>query len=205
MAYQFRPIEQWPGQPTRQPKRSQFRVNWSKTVELLESELRHLGASNVVIQAFVDAGQIRQDGMLYANARPSRPGVILSFDSKHGPLSYPCDRYDDWRDNVRAIALSLEALRSVDRYGVTKRAEQYKGWAKLPGPVEHPAMNIQDAATLIRQYASGMQDQAIGRSNYEEMYRRACVATHPDRGGNAEVFKRIQEAKAVIDRHFQSA
>lgn len=51
-------------------------------------------------------------------------------------LSYPCDSCDNWQHNVRSIALALQALRAVDRYGVTRRAEQYRGWGKLPAPGE---------------------------------------------------------------------
>src|SRR5579863_10251967 len=57
--------------------------------------------------------------MLYAGAKLRTQGIILTFNSKHGPLSYPCDKYSNWQANLRAIALSLEALRAVDRYGVT--------------------------------------------------------------------------------------
>jgi len=45
----------------------------------------------------------------------------------------PCDSFRDWEANLRAIALSLEHLRAVDRYGVTtEEEEQYTGWLRLP-------------------------------------------------------------------------
>jgi hypothetical protein len=59
------------------------------------------------------------------------PGVEISFDSRaHGRQSFATDEYDDWQDNVRAIALSLEALRAVERWGVSK-GRQYAGFALL--------------------------------------------------------------------------
>lgn len=54
----------------------------------------------------------RVDGLLRAAARPEHPGVVLAIDSQHGPLSYPCDKFTLWRDNLRAIVLGLEALRA---------------------------------------------------------------------------------------------
>ena len=43
-------------------------------------------------------------------------------------LVYATDACEDWRHNVRSIALGLEALRAVDRYGISRRGEQYAGF-----------------------------------------------------------------------------
>lgn len=43
-------------------------------------------------------------------------------------LVYATDTCVLWQHNVRSIALGLEALRAVDRYGITKRGEQYAGF-----------------------------------------------------------------------------
>lgn len=43
-------------------------------------------------------------------------------------LVYATDACEDWRHNVRSIALGLEALRAVDRYGITRKGEQYAGF-----------------------------------------------------------------------------
>jgi hypothetical protein len=208
MQYQFRPIDQWPGERTKSRKASQFRVSFSQTIDLLERELGKLAARNIVIQADVEPGEIRLDGMLRADARPRSPAIVLSFDSRHGPLSYPCDRYDDWQDNLRAIALSLEALRSVDRYGVTRRAEQYKGWTALPPPAAtHAFPSAADAATLLVRVGGGDHPTVLRNRNYmEEVYRRACAATHPDHyPEHAETFKQVQAAKDRLDKHFGAA
>src|SRR5690606_26744073 len=116
----------WPGEPTVKRKASLFRASYADTLRLLDAELRHLRATQVVIQAACGEEDIRLDGQLRASAKLRSPAIILSFHSKHGPLSYPRDRYTDWQDNLRAIALALQALRAVDRYGVTRQAEQYR-------------------------------------------------------------------------------
>lgn len=130
----FRALSQWPVSPTPSGnrRRSPFKATWEKTLDVLESELEHIHATNVVIEADCDRSQIRVDGHLRADAKLRGPGVIISFDTPVGALRFPCDTFEDWKANVRAIALSLEALRTVDRYGVTRRAEQYKGWSALP-------------------------------------------------------------------------
>lgn len=203
LQYQFRPIDQWPGKATTSRESSPFRAAWSSTLDLLEKELRYLHAKDVVMQADVELREIRNDGMLRSDARPRSPRVILSFESKHGTLSYACDRYSDWQGNVRAIALTLESLRAVERYGATRGGEQYKGWAKLPPP-DAPMFADANAAGLYLLAAAERMGAGvkIGRDNLEDIYRAACVRHHPDRGGDAQTFKGVQNAKAMLARHF---
>jgi hypothetical protein len=46
-------------------------------------------------------------------------------------FQFAVDMFPSWQDNLRAIALGLEALRKVERYGIANRGEQYAGWAQL--------------------------------------------------------------------------
>ena len=204
MQYQFRPLDTWPGKMTSGRKSSPFRASYSDTLRLLETELRQLRATNIVIQAAVSESEIKRDGMLYERARPRHPGVVLAFDSKHGPLSYPCDTYNDWQANVRAIAMALEALRAVDRYGVTKRAEQYQGWARLPGPAPAAPMSPGEAVSVLIK-AAQWPEPRISRGTLADVYRKAAAATHPDTGGDPEAFKEVQAAKERLELHFRIA
>jgi hypothetical protein len=43
-------------------------------------------------------------------------------------LVYATDVCAFWQHNIRSIALGLEALRAVDRYGISRRGEQYAGF-----------------------------------------------------------------------------
>lgn len=194
----FRPIVMWPGKPTSRRMRARFKASYPKTLALLDAELRHLGARSVVFQVAMSEEDIRLDGQPRANARARHPGVIVSFQSKHGPLSYPCDTYDSWEDNVRAIALALEHLRAVDRYGVTKTGEQYRGWSQLPPPMVTPApMTPEQAFVILKVYVNG---QPLSVATLDEVYRRAVMATHPDRGGSAERFKEVARAKEALEK-----
>ena len=203
MVYRFCPIVTWPCALTRSRGRSKFSASYNDTLRLLDRELRHLGARNIVIQLALRPEEIRIDGLPRSGSRPSHPGVILSFDSKHGPLSYPCDRYADWESNLRAIALSLEHLRAVDRYGVTRRGEQYRGWTALP-PVATAMTNDEAAAFLARMCGDGAHPDLFFRSEdaVKQAYRAAAFRLHPDRGGDVEEFKRLQDAKDALDRHW---
>ncbi len=88
----FVPLTHWPRKFTLNRRRSQFDSTYSQTLDKLETELSKLGAKNVVIQVALDPRDIRLDGWPRANAkRPTHPGVIVAFDSRHGALSYLCD------------------------------------------------------------------------------------------------------------------
>src|SRR5205807_9216809 len=116
-------------------------------LEQLQHDLHLLDAVEpVVLEAGYLPHEIRMDGLPRRGARPSDPAVIVSFDSRVGPLRYGCDTFSTHDDNLRAIALALEALRAVDRYGVTKRGEQYQGWSALP-PSAKPGMSRSEEHT----------------------------------------------------------
>ncbi len=196
--YEFRPLDgAWPGERTRSRKRATFSATFNKTLADLQRELAQLKASQVVIQLDCEEREIRRDGLPRADARVRGPGVVLAFNSKHGPLSYPCDTYERWPDNLRAISLALAALRAVDRYGVTKRAEQYKGWAKLPAPPDQQ-LNVLEARGVITSIVMAAV-RWDDRGQVEAAIREAERMTHPDMaGGDATLFKRVQNARAVI-------
>lgn len=182
----FRPIQQWPGELSRSRRRSPFEATLGATQDLLTRELRALSAKTVVIQLAIGETDLRNDGLPRASARPEHPGVILSLESPYGPLSYPCDTFTDWQSNLRGIALALEALRKVDRYGVTKNGEQYRGWRQL-GSGAAPSsgkMTVAEARAFMAQHGD---------------YRTAARKLHPDAGGSAEEFQRLQEARRVLE------
>lgn len=211
MDYQFRPIDAWPGELTRVHQRSRFDSSYTDTLNLLDRELHHLRARDVVIQLALDEGQIRLDGLPRAQATPAHDGVILAFESMHGPLKYATDVFWGWQNNLRAIALGLEALRKVERYGITKRGEQYTGWKQLGSGIAMgpPAMSREDAAWFLVEYGSpdGELSDPVGVVEAlleefdelgESLFRSAAKILHPDAGGDAEEFKRLTEARELL-------
>lgn len=184
----FRPIDVWPGEQTAWRKRAPFGASWLTTIRLLERELTFLDAENVVFQVALYEGQLRIDGKPKANAKASHPGLVLAFDSKYGPLKYAVDTFDSFPDNVRAIALAMEALRKVDRYGVTKRGEQYTGWRAIPQTTSgDPGANI-----------NSLDDARRVLDPWGGDWKAAARATHPDTGGDADEFRRVMRAKELL-------
>lgn len=199
MRYEIRPLGPWTG-PSTENRRTgaQFRSTWEATLKLLRNEAEWLGATYLVVQVDADPSDIRRDGMLRARARVEFPGVKVSLDSTYGPLTYATDAYEDWRKNVHAIALSMTALRAVDRYGVSTRGEQYRGWAAIEAG---PSTTAVDAAALLlaKHGAQTVHEVRTDPEARRRAYLYAARKNHPDVGGDPRVFRLITEARDLLE------
>lgn len=185
---EFRPIDTWPWPFTEERARSPFSAGYTDTLGILDRELRHLGAERLVICMALPDSQIRNDRQgPYADARPEHPGVMVVVDSHYGPLRYATDRFRAWQGNLRAIALGLEALRKVDRYGITRAGEQYRGFAALPG-----GTGSSNDARLLAEW-SGLSEDEV-RADPRRAFRLAARKVHPDAGGDPETFAACRDA-----------
>lgn len=209
MKYEIRPLGPWIDPVTADRRGAhQFRASWQDTLDLLDKETELLGAQLVVLQVDVTEGELRRDGMLRVGARVGFPGVRVSFDSIHGPLTYSTDAYErfvggtglaSWQANIRAIALALEALRAVDRYGVSGRGEQYRGWTAIAArPAE---MTPEQAAEFIAHWAdrslptAGLADPVV----LGVFYRAAAKRAHPDvTGDDGDTMARLNAARDLL-------
>lgn len=210
MVYTVRPVTDFTifTTPDDRTKSVQFKAPWSQTLKDLERELDYLSAEDVVFELAVQPDAVRRDGMLYANAKVNHRGVRVSFDSKHGHLSYTCDTYEavyygqmpDWQANVRAIVLTLESLRAVDRYGATK-GEQYAGFKELPagsGATPLGGMTSSEALTILREN-SGIPALHNTPDLLAKAYKRARASAHPDRhAGDRARWDQVELAGKVL-------
>lgn len=216
LAYTNRPIgTSWTWPRTAQRKPSPFRANWGDTLEQLEREVRMLKGRDVVLALEVSPRDIRQDGGVRADARVKDPSVIVEMRVGPDLLQFPCDRYNYWQDNVRAVALAMEALRAVDRYGV-QQGRQYQGFKALPGgsaasSAPSVPMTAVQAAEVLQRVVSG---HTLGQTTQimvgdpaaaGGVVRRARAKAHPDAGGSTEEFQQVQDAAAVLSQHFGKA
>ena len=177
---------------------SPFSAPWISTLDLLDREMNALGVSEFVMQIDCAESDLRLDGMLRANASPASPAVAIALDSpSKGSLLFVCGRFWGWQDNVRAIALGLEALRRIERYGIVRSDEQYRGWQALPPgqPMPPAPMTLDEAMELLLDSAG--DDDGLCRS-WRELYRRAAMRHHPDSGGDPAMFDKITRARDVL-------
>lgn len=193
-------LTSYPQAETTHRRRGVFRVSPGRAIDDLRQELERAGALRATLELDVRDGDIRTDGQLRANARPFSPRVVVSFEHPTaGWLRYPCDTFSDHLDNIRAIALALEALRAVERYGVVRRAEQYAGWKALPASTTSTLSSAQAAKVLAEYgYPGAPWGTIVGprthtelreeleaailssRDEYEQARRLARKRVHPD-------------------------
>jgi hypothetical protein len=208
-----RPIDEWHS-PRTQPwdrRRPQYDAGWARTLNNLGQELDSIEADDIVLGLDLLPADIRLDGWPRSSAKPPPP-VSLTFTSKYGPKRFECDRFDDWRQNVRAIGLTLQRLRLVDEGGCTRSGEQYVGFGALPPgqPIAvDAAMTAEDAARFIVRHSwPGEADDAQERwfrrlitepDMLASEYRRAARNLHPDAGGDPALFRRLTEARDLLE------
>lgn len=193
-----------------------FRLTWPRIEQKLFDEVEALDGSDLIIGLDITEADLRIDGRPRANARAASPAVEVAFESKHGPLLYRADNYGDrwygregWHENVYAVALTLEALRAVDRWGAASSGEQYRGYRQIgggPAIVPEAPMTTDRAAEVIakagypgenpRLVAAAIAD-GIG---VEVAVRLAQRNTHPDarRPGVDVSFDDVQRAAAHL-------
>lgn len=220
----FRPIDKWPDswKPGDYGKPSPFSGSYDSTLKLLEIELRHLGAFDrwgqvngfgTYLQVDIPAAKFKMDGTPRADAQPNYRGVILTIDSdKFGVLTYPCNAFEgayrqpSWQSNLRAIALGLEALRKVERYGIAERGQQYAGFAQIgSGIAMGRGMTVEEAAEFIVANSEAPNDPTLRGSLINNpvaltnVFRRAAARLHPDVGGDPDLFRKLVECRDLIE------
>ena len=146
----------------------------------LEDELSRLGAKHAVVSS--DLGVHRADGWPMSNqALPSDPGVAVYFTLKGEHHCMPCDRWNRLPDNIAAIAAHIDAVRKIERYGVSDIAAALSSFrAALP------AADGSDWKSIFPQVET--------IAELTRRYRTLAIEAHPDQGGNEVQMARLSRA-----------
>lgn len=149
-------------------------------------EVRRLGGSAAIISTNVP---LKRDGrpqhVEWGKTIPD-PGVALYFTRKGKELCFACDRWHHVQDNMHAIALTIGALRGIERWGSGDMMEAaFAGFKALPAPGQGSGINWWQVLGVP---VNATADQV------KEAYRVLAVKHHPDRGGDRELWYRLQTA-----------
>lgn len=170
---------------------SKFKATLGIAREELLQELKRLGAQDVIISTNLP---LRNDGLFRIDdKKPSDPGVAVYFKLKGQPRAMCCDRWSDLASNIHALALSIEAIRGLSRWGSSDMVERaFAGFTALPAPAHD--------WRVVLGFPTGQPPLELVR----ERYKARALAAHPDHGGNAEEMIRLNQAMQAAERELQS-
>lgn len=176
-----------------------FRKNRTpkQEVDALLAEMDRLKAKQVVISCNIPmnrTGQSRDWDRVLKTMEDK--GVAVYFKLNDESLVLACDAWDLLIHNVRALTLTVEALRGLDRYQcseIMKRA--FSGLKELPASAQ--------SLTIWWEILEVSRDAAPGQ--VKAAYRRLVARHHPDLGGDTHQFMRITNAYELAkkERGFQ--
>lgn len=175
----------WPR--TQKPQRSQFKTPLAAARDELKSELRRLGATNVIISTNII---VNLDGTYRSKQRvPEDRGVAVYFKLHGEDQCFPCDRWMHVEDNLHAVALSIGALRGLERWGAKEMVNAaFRGFKALPASAivtPYTARPWQDVLEI---------DQDATLDEINTAYRRRARQVHPDAGGSQQEFETLTRA-----------
>lgn len=196
----FRPIDQWPDKPTEHPRPSPFgglgkkSLPYRRLMEMLRREMSMLGVEEAIIQLYVGERDIRLDGLPRVDARPKKPGVIISVEIPDvGWRTFYVDTFDHWHANLQALAVGFEDSRRLERYGFAKNRDQYRGFLAL-----EPARGPLAAGEVLIRHA-GLSEEEAEKLGWNRVTRLAVKRTHPDHNsGDSTAYMEVLEAKQVL-------
>lgn len=171
--------------------RSKFKTTLGAAREELLNELKLLRAGMVVVSTNLP---LRSDNGLFRidDRKLTDPGVAVYFRLKNQPRAMSCDRWDDLASNIHALALSIEAMRGLERWGSSDMVERvFTGFTALP-----------PAETDWRAVLGGYE--AHGLAGVRSRYRALALEAHPDRGGTTEAMARLNAAMEAAERELGS-
>ena len=184
----------WPPgwQRNKFPKYGHFKdqTNHGASVEVI-NELDRMGASKIIISSNL---VVNKDGSIRSGQRvPGDQAVAVYFLYKKRRQCIPCDQYERIKDNLRAITLSIQAIRGLERWGGGQIVDAaFSGFKALPANIPSTWRDV-----------LGL-DPTAGLDAAEFQYRSKAREVHPDlNGGNCDEFVRINEAIRQAREEFQ--
>lgn len=153
--------------------------------DALIDELRRLGAGNVVLSCNIKPDRLGR--LIEPSRRPSDQGIAVYFTLDGQPKTMARDTYQRFEENMRALALTIEAMRAIERHGGGQMMSRaFEGFTALPPPLVTPPRRSCWDVLGIKPSRSPTEITAA--------YRRRAKICHPDAGGTSEQMAELKSA-----------
>ena len=154
--------------------------------DALYDELRRLGAGNVVISS--NFRPDRDGRPVEQSRRPIDQGIAVYFVVGERTKVMARDHFQRAEENMRSLALTIEALRAIERHGGGMMLDRaFEGFAALPPPI---------AMGSARPWFEVLGVAADARADQiKAAYRIKARKIHPDAGGTAEQMAELNRAR----------
>lgn len=172
---------------------SGFEVTRTHAFDSIVEELGRLeGAMNIRVETAAPHTS-KQPHRPYADRDPDDPGVVAYYDQQGQGYAVACDRWDNLRDNARAIALYIDAKRAINRYGVATVGSEFATQALPTGEED---VVVAGAGRSPHDVLSVSEDAP--EATVKGAYRELLKERHPDHGGSKAEFRQLQQAKETL-------
>ena len=181
---------QWPDgvRRTKHPASSRFEGSLGRIQKELLDEIGRLGGILPVISANIP---LRKDGLHYASYKnPEDKGVAVYFQLNGKSMAMACDKWDRIEDNMKAIMKTIEAMRGMERWGVSEVTDRvFQGFKALPAPKRWwDILGVPSDAT---------------EEEIKQAYRDLARKHHPDMGGDGAQLAEINVANKEAMEQFR--
>lgn len=170
--------EGWPRVTTGLRRAAPYKTSLDHAVRDLVADLQRMRAKDVTISSNVRTTL----GTKLSESEVRDPGVAVYWTDKRGePRVMACDHWQRLRDNVRAIGLTIAAIRQMERCGATGMMDRaLDGFKALP-----EAPDCWRVLGLARD---------VDTETVKARFRLLAAQHHPDRGGDATTFAQLTQA-----------
>ncbi len=176
----------WPaGYPrTKYPQSARFDTSFANSRDAIIREIKLLGGKNPIISTNIP---LKRDGLPYATYKqPDDAGVSVYFTYEKEQVVFACDKWKQIHDNMQAIRKAIEAVRGLDRWGVSEMLKRaFSGFKALP---EQASKNESSWWEILE------VSPTAGVDGIRSAWKSKIKIHHPDNGGTHEMFIVIQKA-----------
>lgn len=190
----------WPlGQAkTARPKKSKF-VGEAVQQRLHEirRNLKAMGGDGIVITSNLPTRQSDGEPRSGAIAHGDQ-GVAVYWRVRGRAHVMACDLWNRVTCNLRAIALTLEAMRGLRRWGAVQANQVFAGFQSLPPGAVPPPPPLDWRDVLGESWPKDLENDellALARARH----RREMKQAHPDAGGSTERAAELNAAMAAAE------